>query len=126
MAASHGLLIVGPPEANVLARRLAPELPIHVVDGGIELAGHVYRGREVGTMFIHPNPEHPAQYVVLIEAPTRAGLLRALSLPRLLPDFVVYDHRVALARGQMILRHASILAGGMFDEFWRAGERVER
>lgn len=124
-AASHALVLIGNASSHSVIATLDEQLPIRVDGQSIAVGTRKFSGRNVGTMFIHPNPKHQDRYVVLIEAPDAGGLLRALSLPRLTPDYVVYDDGVAGARGQIVLGGASILAGGMFDERWRVGEGVE-
>jgi hypothetical protein len=56
---------------------------------------------------------------VIVTAPSPAGIWRALSLPRLLPDFVIYDDQVRPAAGEQLLRSAKVLAAGFFDSDWQ-------
>jgi hypothetical protein len=56
--------------------------------------------------------------VVVLEGVGVAGLRRGLSLPRLVPDFVVYDEGVAGARGQLELGGATVRAAGFFERDW--------
>jgi hypothetical protein len=72
----------------------------------------------VGAIFIHPNPRQPERYVVVVEAPRAPGIWRALSLPALLPDFVVFDAGLAPAAGQQVLGSARVLAAGFFERDW--------
>ena len=46
------------------------------------------------------------------------GTWRSLSLPDMLPDYVVYDEGVEAAHGQLLLGLGSFKAGGYFDEDW--------
>jgi hypothetical protein len=55
----------------------------------------------------------------VIAGTTAIGTWRSLSLPELLPDFVVYDEGVKLARGQQVLGKASVRAAGFFDMNWK-------
>jgi hypothetical protein len=41
-----------------------------------------------------------------------------MSLPSLLPDFIVYDDGLAPARGQQLLSGGVARAGGFFDNDW--------
>ena len=75
-------------------------------------------GDEVGAAFIRPNPKRPDRYLVVVEGTTALGTWRSLSLPDLLPDFVVWDKSVAPARGQMLLSAGALRAGGFFNEDW--------
>jgi hypothetical protein len=44
--------------------------------------------------------------------------LRGLSLPELLPDFMVWDESLAPARGQTLLSFGAARAAGYFDLRW--------
>ena len=119
MASSHALFLIGSASSNAYVAKLADRLPIHVEGSRVMVGERAFEGKGIGALFVYPNPLHPQRYVVVLSAPDVAGTLRALSLPRMLPDFVVYDDSVAGARGQIVLGTASVLAGGMFDERWR-------
>jgi predicted esterase len=119
IASSHALFLIGSSRSNAYVARIEDRLPIRVEGRRVVTGEAIHEGQEIGALFVHPNPLHPDRYVVVLSAPDVAGTLRALSLPRMLPDFVVYDAKVAGARGQMVLGSASLVAGGMFDERWR-------
>jgi hypothetical protein len=119
MANDHSLFLVGAGRSNSYVASIEAELPIRVEQDGIVLGNQRFEGEELGTMFIYPNPRVPERYVVVLAGVNVQGTLRALSLPRLLPDFVVWDAGVAGARGQMVLGNASLRAGGMFDRDWQ-------
>ncbi|MEB2311603.1 MAG: alpha/beta hydrolase-fold protein [Sorangiineae bacterium] len=117
--ARASLFLVGTARDNLALRELDAELPVRVHGGALALGAHRYSGEEVGAIFIAPNPRNPDRYVIAIEATSVRGIWRALSLPELLPDFVVYDERVAGAAAEQVLgKHASVLAGGFFNADW--------
>ncbi|MBI5531921.1 MAG: prolyl oligopeptidase family serine peptidase [Deltaproteobacteria bacterium] len=124
-AAGHSLFLVGNAKSNSWIKSLEERLPIRVEGDAIVAGSHRFTGRELGAMFIHPNPRFPQRYVVVLQAADAPGLLRGMSLPRLLPDFVVYDESVAGARGQLVLGGASVLAAGLFDGQWRMPEKLD-
>ncbi len=130
LANSRALFLVGNAKSNRVVRELEPDFPIRV-DGetvvvrdqapaGSPAAGspQVFSGAELGAAFIRPNPRRTDRYVVVVEGATALGTLRSLSLPDLLPDFVVYDQKVAPARGQMLLNNGAVLAAGFFRNDW--------
>jgi pimeloyl-ACP methyl ester carboxylesterase len=95
--ASSNLILFGTPESNAIVKRIAPSLPSGMA--------------RPGTIFIYPNPESPARYVVvwnakLLSAPGK-GLSAGWIMPlNLLPDYVdVKDGQVA--------------SGGHFDDEWK-------
>jgi hypothetical protein len=82
--ATKNLLLFGSVATHPLLRRYAPQLPAALMD-------------DPGVIFIHPNPENPARYVVVWTAPVlsiadnmlRAGYIQPINL---LPDYVrVHD-----------------------------------
>ncbi len=116
--AGKAWVLVGTPRSNAVLARLAEKLPIRFTADGVEAGDRTYAGREVGAGFIYPNPEDPARYLVVLGAPTVEGTLRGMSLPDLLPDWVVWDAALGPARGGMILRAGRLLGGGAFSEEW--------
>jgi hypothetical protein len=56
--------------------------------------------------------------VVVVEGVGALGTWRSLSLPDMLPDYVVYDEDVGSADGQLTLGAAQVRAGGFFGEDW--------
>jgi hypothetical protein len=47
-----------------------------------------------------------------------------MSLPDLLPDFVVWDEAVAPSRGQVLLGTGSLRAGGVFTKDWSLPSQI--
>ncbi|HVU05309.1 MAG TPA: alpha/beta hydrolase-fold protein [Polyangiaceae bacterium] len=119
MMDTHSLFLVGSPAANAVVRDLDAGLTFGITDAGVrEPRGTLTGDDELGFLYVQPNPWNPSRYVVLLEAKNARGLFRALSLPMQLPDFIVYDSRVAPAAGQQVLADASVLAAGYFDRNW--------
>lgn len=121
MAKGKALVLVGGSQSNVVTRRLEGRLPIHVTTQPpeVRVGSKKYEGSGLGATFVYPNPEQPAQYVVVIAGTDVSGTLRAMSMPDMLPDYLVYDRRLAPARGQLTLGRAEIVDGGQFDERWQ-------
>jgi predicted esterase len=118
LANDKALFLVGNAASNQVTRALDDKLPIHVEGGAVVMGKERFEGEEVGAAFIRPNPLRPERYVVVVEGVDARGTWRSLSLPDLIPDFVVYDQSVASARGQMILGSGAVRAGGFFDNEW--------
>jgi len=101
MIAGAHLVLVGPPWSNALHARWHAQLPIRYDEQERAVrARRVHRGAEVGAAFVAPNPDIPGRSVVVLAGTTPLGTWRARFLPDLLPDWVVFDGRVANARGQ--------------------------
>jgi hypothetical protein len=113
------VVLVGGPPSNLLARRWEAALPARFEPGAITIRGARYEGADVAVSLIAPRPDEPDQVVVLHGAVSERGVLAARHLPRYLPDWVVYDARVAAERGGLLFGDRPTLAGGFFDASWR-------
>jgi len=118
LANDRALFLVGDAKSNRVLRELEGALPIRVDGDAVVIGSERITGDEVGAAFIRPNPKRPDRYLVVVEGTSALGTLRSLSLPDLLPDFVVWDKSVAPARGQMLLSAGALRAGGFFGEDW--------
>jgi len=118
VARDHALFLVGTADDHLVLRQIAPRLPISATAGELRVGSRRLTGSEIGALFIYPDPRRPERYVVVLTAPTIAGMYRALSLPDLLPDFIVYDARVAAAAGDPVLDGNAPLAAGFFGWDW--------
>lgn len=120
LGTKKALFLVGSSASNALTAKLEATAPFPIrADGqAIVVGSRRFEGREAGAAFVRPNPAAPDRYVAVVLSPTPEGTLRALSLPDLLPDFVVYDEKVAPARGQLVLGSASLRAAGFFGLDW--------
>ncbi|HEX4514944.1 MAG TPA: hypothetical protein VH054_15470, partial [Polyangiaceae bacterium] len=119
------LFLVGNAKSNQVVRALEGELPIKIDGDAITMAGRRFTGDELGAAFVRPNPRRTDRYLVVVEGTSAIGTWRSLSLPDLLPDFVIWDKSVAPARGQMLLSAGALLAGGFFKNDWSLPEKTD-
>jgi hypothetical protein len=77
-------------------------------------------------MFIVANPLCPTRYVVVVEGIGAFGTWRSLSLPDMLPDYVVFDHAITPSRGGSVLGVGKLRRGGYFDNDWLLPRGPER
>jgi hypothetical protein len=124
VANDRALFLVGNAASNRVVRELEPLLPIRVdgadvVVGARRITSSDGTHGQLGTAFIWPNPRRPDRYVVVVEGVGPLGTWRSLSLPDLLPDYVVYDEAVMPSHGQLLLGMGRVQAGGYFDSEWR-------
>lgn len=115
----QSLVLIGNPRSNRVTAELIASLPVRFEPGALIFRGQRYEGAGVGVSFIHPNPRDPSEYVVLHAGVGRRGTLASRHLPRLAPDFLVYDEGITVGRADMLLGEREVLAGGFFDETWR-------
>lgn len=125
MANDRALFLVGNASSNRVVRELEPSLPIRI-DGDSVMVGPKRIEPEdgpadvsqLGAAFVYPNPRRSDRYVVVVEGVGPLGTWRSLSLPDMLPDYVVFDRGVAPARGMLTLGAASVRAAGCFANDW--------
>jgi predicted esterase len=118
LANDRALFLVGNAASNRVVRELEPSLPIKIDGASVVVGTQKITGDQLGTAFIRPNPKRADRYVVVVEGVDALGTWRSLSLPELLPDFLVYDAGVAPARGQQLLSAGVARAGGFFENDW--------
>jgi predicted esterase len=112
-------ILVGNSADHAMLARWSNRLPISVEAEKISFGGREFSGDHLGAIFVYPNPDKPSRMIGVITAPTPGGLWQSLSLPQLLPDFVIFDARVAPAAGEPILgRRGHVLAAGFFNSNW--------
>jgi hypothetical protein len=123
LAETHSLVLVGNASSNRVVREIEPGLPFRatsrtisaVVNGSRRRA---WSGADLGVAFVYPNPRHPSRYVLVLEGTSALGTFRSIALPDLMPDFMVFDDRIAPARGQPSLGDATPLWAGIFRKDW--------
>ena len=118
LANDRALFLVGRTNKVLAALEQTSAFPIHVEAGAVTVGRERFTGKELGAAFVRPNPARADRYVVVVAGADVPGTLRGMSLPDLLPDFVVWDETVAPARGQILLGSGSFRAGGLFDKEW--------
>jgi predicted esterase len=118
LANDRALFLVGNAKSNQVVRALEGELPITIDGDAVVVGPKRITGSQVGAAFVRPNPRRPDRYLVVIEGVDALGTWRSLSLPDLVPDFVVWDDQVAPSRGQMLLGAGVARAAGFFENDW--------
>jgi predicted esterase len=125
LANEHALFLVGNARSNRVVRELEPAFPIRIEGDDVVLGTKHLAPKEgtasrsqLGVAFIRPNPRRADRYVVVVEGVGALGTWRSLSLPDMLPDFVVFDEDVAPARGALLLGAGTVRAGGFFTSDW--------
>ncbi len=118
LANERALFLVGNAQSNRVLRALEPDLPIKVDESAVVVGTERFTGEQLGAAFVRPNPKRPDRYLVVVEGVDALGTWRSLSLPDLIPDFIVYDARVAPSRGQILLGAGMARAAGFFRQDW--------
>ncbi len=116
---AYRALYVGRPDDHRWLARIAARLPIRVQEDGLQVGATRFEGPDVGAVFVYPDPDRPGALLGVVTAVGAAGLYHSLSLPALIPDFLVFDTGVLPAESKVVLgTQASVLRGGFFGNQW--------
>ncbi len=125
LANDRALFLVGNAASNRVVRELEPSFPVRIEGDDVVIGDQRFAPKDgeadrsqLGAAFIRPNPRRPDRYVVVVEGVGPLGTWRSLSLPDMLPDFVVFDEDVGPASGQLLLAGGKLRAGGFFGNDW--------
>jgi predicted esterase len=125
IANDRALFLVGNARSNRLVRELESSFPIRVDGSAIILGSRRLEAEDgsaevsqLGAAFIRPNPRRPDRYVVVVEGVGPLGTWRSLSLPEMLPDYVIYDRGIAPTRGMLVMGAGTARAAGLFANDW--------
>lgn len=124
MIRDHNLVLIGPPSSNLLTRRWASSLPIRFEGETIRVGRRRYGGVQTGAVFVAPNPDVSDQALLVIAGPNPLGTWRSRCLPDILPDYVIFDERIAPARDRWAIggTGATALETGLFTMDWAIPE----
>ena len=118
--ARYSLLLVGGPEANLVARKFAGRIPIDISPDRIRIGGRSFPAADARVQAIFPNPLNPRRYVAVVAA-TSAGAMSFWAPDRLRSaafDFTIEDGH--FPSGEQRVPDSDLwVAGGWFDPNWR-------
>jgi hypothetical protein len=116
-------IVIGNCRDNAVLSKWNGRLPLTVQGPTIQFANRKFSGDKLGAIFVYPNPDDPRHVAGVVTAPTPEGLWQSLSLPTLIPDFMIYDAQVTPACGEPILgKRGRVLAAGFFNSDWSSPE----
>lgn len=124
-ARGRTVVLVGTPASHRVLERMQSSLPIRVEGGALRTHDRIIAGA-TGAVFVAPSPDAPDGKLVVVTGTSALGVWRSRFLPELVPDFVLFDDRIAPARDRVLLgRYASVLCAGFYDREGRVGPRCE-
>ncbi len=118
--AKYSLILIGGPEANRVAARLAPRVPLRIRGDVITVGGQDYHAKNAGIQMLYPNPRNAERYLWITAGTTAQGLALAAPNPYNLVewDFIIDDGHIP-AVGGVTMRERTRVVSGMFDQNWR-------
>ncbi|MBX3127283.1 MAG: hypothetical protein KF718_11245 [Polyangiaceae bacterium] len=117
VAETHHVVVVGTPSGHAWLRRFDPDLPVRVEGEALTAAGR--RVAHGGAIYATPSRIGSSRTWVVITGVDAGALLRALALPALLPDFLIWDRSFRGAAGEQVLGDEKVVLSGFFDSRWR-------
>lgn len=117
--AGRSVIVVGLPQTNAYAARHLDALGLTLSEKAVTVRGKRFEAANLGITVIRPKPQDPSEYLLLVGGLTPEGTLASRFLPRYLPDYVVYDERVTMKRGDLLFGDRPTLGGGFFDPSWQ-------
>jgi pimeloyl-ACP methyl ester carboxylesterase len=124
-AARYSLILIGGPDANLVARRLAAKLPLEVAADHVKIGDRSFAASDARVQMIFPNPLNAQRYVLVVAATSADGLY--FWVPDRLRDaefdFTIEDGHVAGGNRRASPTEAWV-AGGWFNRNWQVEDEL--
>jgi RNA polymerase sigma factor (sigma-70 family) len=121
------IYIYGSPESHALFQRVRDQLPIVFEDDGIVVGNKKCLGRDVGAIFVCPNPLNPKNRLVIYGTVSPATLHDMNAIFHGPTDYVVFNNTTRQFRG--VNAADQFLLMGSFDKYdptnWRVDEALQ-
>jgi pimeloyl-ACP methyl ester carboxylesterase len=124
-AARYSLILIGGPDANLVARKLAAKLPIELAADHVKIGDRSFAASDARVQMIVPNPLNAERYVLLVAATSADGMYfwSADHLRNAEFDFTIADGHMPGAKERVAERELWV-AGGWFDRGWRVQDAL--
>jgi len=124
-AAGYSLILLGGPDANLIARKMAGRIPLEISAGMIKIANRSFPVSDARVQMIYPNPLNGQRYVLIIAATSPEGMffwtpdqLRSFQF-----DFTIMDGHVPNGSQQISAVDTGV-AVGRFDQQWQVQDAL--
>jgi hypothetical protein len=123
--ARYSLMLIGGPEANKVAAKLAARLPLRLSPNSIRVDGKDFQVKDAAVQMLYPNPLNEARYVWVFAGTSANGMHHVDPNPERSDDFdyVIVDGRVPPYK-QKATRLDMNVVSGHFDYNWRYSEAL--
>jgi predicted esterase len=105
------IVIIGSPTSNRAWSQLVKTVPLQLGSGSLVFQNTTYTGSDPGIVLGWPKSDDPHHILIILGATSPMALASARSLPRYLPDYLVFDSRLRGEPGA-ILGGRPVLGGG--------------
>jgi hypothetical protein len=119
-AVRYSLVLVGGPDANLIARKLAGKIPLKVSSDRVKIGPHAFQAADARIEMIYPNPLNAQRYVMVIAATSADGLffMTPEELGSADYDFIVRDSHMPAGPERTSAADLAV-AAGWFDRRWQ-------
>jgi hypothetical protein len=123
-AERYSLILIGGPDTNLIARKLADRLPLNVSGAQIAIDGRAFVVTDTRIQMIYPNPLNAHRYVLVIAATSATGMSfwSPNGLRNAQFDFTIEDGHIANL-GQPVSTSDIWVAGGWFSRAWQRDDK---
>jgi len=125
----YSLILVGGPDANLVAQKLADRIPLRITAETITIDGREFAAKNAVVQMVYPHPLSDQRYVMVIAANSPAAMFYADGIPADV-DFAIADGRLSSRLADLpSLREndqpdpAALVAYGFFDHNWRLNDQ---
>ncbi len=123
--ARYSLILIGGPDANLVARKFAAQLPLELAVDHVAIFGRSFSTTDARVQLIFPHPLNPDRYIVLAAATSTTAMefWAPAGLPYESLDFTIEDGHVADV-GQQASASEIDVASGWFGRDWSLDDAV--
>ncbi len=129
-AAQYSLILIGGPDANLAAKRLAGSIPLTIGSDHVSIGERSFPVSDARVQVVYPNPLNSKRYLLLVAATSPAGM--SMWVPNGLKeessegpafamshfDFTIEDARIPDGKDNVPASSLRV-AGGWFDHQWK-------
>jgi len=118
--AAYSLILFGGADANLVAAKLAPKIPLQISETRVSIDGRVFPARNAAVQVIYPNPLNEKRYVLIVAGTSADGMYFNEINPQKLSgwDYYITEGRLPAAHQKASPLQMQVVSG-MFDYNWR-------
>ncbi len=118
---AYSLRLYGGPDQNLVARKLAKQIPLTVTTESVTVAGQKFPATDAAVGIVYPHPLNPERYVSITAATSPTGMYYAHHLPDNV-DFAIVRPQRWVGEPEWVPEWKLAVASGHFDHNWQYKE----